>query len=195
MSDFFNNPTKESRHFILNQNNIQTNINLGTVVEYSAVNTPKIPTFSNNLTTGYILNSKNTMGFFNVNIKTILGDLYDKYDNFYLCLNTVYFLNSTTTLLNLNARLYYIKINGLPFHNITNRNIILTTVQPSNLLSTTSIIYPEPQYFKFSKVSVAKIEINLSLVYNELMSDPVLNSYQTSLFQNNSFHFSIFPAY
>ena len=128
MSDFFNNPTKESRHFILSQNNIKTNINLATVLEYSAVNTPKIPTFSNNLETGYILNSKNTMGFFNVNIKTILGDLYDKYDNFYLCLNTVYFLNSTSTLSNLNARLYYIKINGLPFHNITNRNIILTSV-------------------------------------------------------------------
>ena len=63
MSDFFNNPTKESRHFILSQNNIKTNIKLSTVVEYSAINTPKIPTFSNNLETGYILNSKNTMGF------------------------------------------------------------------------------------------------------------------------------------
>ena len=76
-----------------------------------------------------------------------------------------------------------------------NNNAILTTVQPSNLQYTTSIIYPEPQYFKFSKVSVAKIEINLSLVYNELTSDPTINTYQTSLLQNNSFHFSIFPAY
>ena len=195
MSDFFNNPTKESRHFILSQNNIQSNINLSSILEYSAPYVPKTPTFSNNLTTGYILNSKNTMGFFNVDIKTILGDLYDKYDYFYLCLNTVYFLNSTTDLTSLNVRLFYIKINGLPFHNITNRNIILTSVKPSNLLNTTSIIYPEPQYFKFSKVSIAKIEINLSLVYNELLTDPVLNSYQTSLLLNNSFHFSIFPAY
>ena len=195
MSDFFNNPTKESRHFILSQNNIKTNINLSTFLEYSAPNIPKITTFSNNLETGYILNSKNTMGFFNVNIKTILGDLYDKYDNFYLCLNTVYFLNSTSTLSNLNARLFYIKTNGLPFHNMTKINVIFTSVKVDNAAYATSIIYPEPQYFKFSKVSVANIEINLSLVYNELMTDPVLNSYQSSLTQNNSFHFSIFPAY
>ena len=195
MSDFFNNPTKESRHFILSQNNIQSNINISTLLEYSPANVPKTPTFSNNLTTGYILNSKNTMGFFNVDIKTILGDLYDKYDYFYLCLNTVYFLNANTDLTSLNVRLFYIKINGLPFHNITNRNIILTSVKPYNLENATSIIYPEPQYFKFSKVQFAKIEINLSLVYNELMSDPAIMYYQTSLLVNNSFHFSIFPAY
>ena len=84
MSEFFNNPTSESRHFILSQNNIVKNLYIGNVLEYNKISnvlikvTPTLSYFTN----GYILNSKNTMGWFNVNFRCILGDLYDKYDSF-----------------------------------------------------------------------------------------------------------------
>ena len=35
MSEFFNNPTSESRHFILSQNSIVKNLNLANVLEYT----------------------------------------------------------------------------------------------------------------------------------------------------------------
>ena len=150
MSEFFNNPTSESRHFILSQNNIKSNLNLNQVLEYQSIYsvitkvTPTLSYFPN----GYILNSKNTMGWFNVNFKCILGDLYDKYDSFYLRLNTVYFLNSITLISNLNVRLYHRKINGLSFQNIFNsREVIFTNCTASNAISATTLIYPEPQYF------------------------------------------------
>ena len=136
------------------------------------------------------------MGWFNVNFKCILGDLYDKYDSFYLRLNTVYFLNSSAVLTNLNVRLYHIKINGLSFQNITNsRKVIFTNCKASTKEDATTIIYPEPQYFKFYKTESAKIEINFHLVHKDLIVDPTLMYYQTSLLQNNAFHFSVFPAY
>ena len=199
MSEFFNNPTSESRHFILSQNNIKSNLNLNQVLEYQSTNsviTKIVPTLSY-FTNGYILNSKNTMGWFNVNFKCILGDLYDKYDSFYLRLNTVYFLNSeNVNQLNQNIRLYHIKINGLSFQNITNsRNVIFTNCKASNIGFATTIIYPEPQYFKFYKTESANIEINLHLVHTDLNVDPTYMYYSFSLLQNNSFHFSIFPAY
>ena len=199
MSEFFNNPTSESRHFILSQNNIKSNLNLNQVLEYQSIYsvitkvTPTLSYFPN----GYILNSKNTMGWFNVNFKCILGDLYDKYDSFYLRLNTVYFLNSeNVNPLVQNIRLYHIKINGLSFQNITNsREVILTNCKANNIGSATTIIYPEPQYFKFYKTESAKIEINLNLVHTDLTVDPAYMFFPIALLQNNSFHFSIFPAY
>ena len=198
MSEFFNNPTSESRHFILSQNSIVKNLNLANVYEYTNNGLTKVTPTLSYLPNGYILNSKNTMGWYNVNFKCILGDLYDKYDSFYLRLNTVYFLNTGNTgVLNQNVRLYHIKINGLSFQNITNsREVIFTNCKASNSIgSATTIIYPEPQYFKFYKTESAKIEINLHLVLNDLIVDPTLMYYQTTLLQNNSFHFSIFPAY
>ena len=197
MSEFFNNPTSESRHFILSQNSIVKNISLANVYEYTNNGLTKVVPTLSYFPNGYILNSKNTMGWFNVDFKCILGDLYDKYDSFYLRLNTVYFLNSeNVNPLVQNIRLYHIKINGLSFQNITNsRNVIFTNCKASNIGFATTIIYPEPQYFKFYKTESAKIEINLHLVLSDLIVDPTLMYYQTSLLQNNSFHFSIFPAY
>ena len=64
MSEFFNNPTSESRHFILSQNAIVKNLNLANVLEYQSIDnviTKKVPTVSY-FPNGYIINSKNAMG-------------------------------------------------------------------------------------------------------------------------------------
>ena len=56
----------------------------------------------------------------NINLRTVLGDLYDKFDTFNLCLNTVV---SSTGDANLGAatddRTVIIKMSGLPFINQT----------------------------------------------------------------------------
>ena len=75
------------------------------------------------------------------------------------------------------------------------REVIFTNCKASNVGSATTIIYPEPQYFKFHKTESAKIEINFNLVHTDLTVDPAYMYYSYSLLQNNSFHFSIFPAY
>ena len=197
MSEFFNNPTSESRHFILSQNSIVKNLNLANVYEYTNNGLTKVTPTLSYLPNGYILNSKNTMGWYNVNFKCILGDLYDKYDSFYLRLNTIYFLNSiNVNPLVQNIRLYHIKINGLSFQNITNsREVIFINCKANNIGSATTIIYPESQYFKFHKTESTKIEINLNLVHTDLTVDPAYMFFPIALLQNNSFHFSIFPAY
>ena len=67
---------------------------------------------------------KQNMTWNNINLRTVLGDLYDKYDYFNLSL---YFISTDTTCTLTSAadKATYMKIGGLPFsnqtYNVTNK--------------------------------------------------------------------------
>jgi len=120
--------------------------------------------------------------------------MYKKYNNFYLSLNTVYILNPPNNSPSQN-RLFYIKINGLPFINQKNsKEIIFTSVQGKVSSRLTSVLYPLQQFFKFSKVESALMEIQLFYQYSDAQLDIGIDNVTNSILSNVSFGFSIYPC-
>lgn len=200
MSEIVIDPCSESRHFYLCQHHIfnYAIYNNGYFLEYNSGNTPTTPTASY-FPNGYCINSKHTNGWYNVNIKQILGNLYDKYEKFYLCINSIYHLQATTTLPldRTNLKLYSIRINGLPFENIiNNKKSIFTSYKANQNANTSTLISPSLQFFKFTKVPTANIEIQLFFLNEngEVQVDGNYMFYGSSLLANQGYGLSIYPC-
>ena len=64
--------------------------------------------------------AKTSFTWSNINLRTLLGDMFDKYETFNLCLNTIHTSVPTALYaLNTDDSNVFIKVSGLPFINNT----------------------------------------------------------------------------
>jgi hypothetical protein len=123
--------------------------------------------------------SKANFTWNNINLRTLLGNMYDKYDKFNICLNTVTTANVTAGTIPGTApddRIVQIYLNGLPFLNQTydvvrggntNNCVIGTFNFPSAAGSVT-------QYFYSSNIATfdkRQNMLNINIFYNRVKID------------------------
>jgi hypothetical protein len=122
---------------------------------------------------------KTNMTWNNINLRTLLGSMYDKYEKFNLCLNTVSTSNVTGVTIPGNSsddRIVQLYLSGLPFINQTydvvrgcntNNAIIGTFNFPSVAGSVT-------QYFYSSNLATfdkRQNTLNINVFYNRVKTD------------------------
>jgi len=118
----------------------------------------------------------------NINLRTVLGDMYDKYDLFNLCLNTVSTSNSALTNANTdnNQRNVIMSLSGLPWINqtysVNKLSNTSNTVLCTFLFFTTGNV--STQYFyssNFATFGKNQEFVNLTLSYTRILdnSQPV----------------------
>ena len=133
--------------------------------------------------------------WYNVNLRTLLGDMYDKFDLFNLQLNSIAQCVPTATLgASDDIRNVTINISGLPFINQTysvskatnTSESILTTYKFNNTTGVVQI-YNNNSILTFGKSQEqANIQINYKQVVDGNISVP------TNAFPNMAFQFSIY---
>jgi hypothetical protein len=153
-----------------------------------------------------IANSTNTsLTFTNIDLRTVLGDMYYNYDLFNLCLNTVSTgsVASTYTGGGYANGVYdnlcsFITMSGLPWKNQSynqsnnhNNNIVtIGTFQfPSVINTAASQNYNNPKFVTFSKTQDA---VNLSIQFNRIVDNTVCYSNAGSPFPPTIFLFTIY---
>ena len=151
-------------------------------------------------TTGLISNNRCNFTWFNINLRSILGNyIYEKYDKFNISLNTVAMSSQgSSTAMTPDARTLYIKMSGLPWLSSydTSNPSSYATLNVIQVPTTASITYlnniNNPQILTFSK-SVDSVNINIVLHSIELDN---FDNYAdaTQLFGHFSFLFSISPV-
>jgi hypothetical protein len=133
---------------------------------------------------------KLTQTWNNINLRTLLGDMYDKYDLFNICLNTI----ATSQSINgigstMEDRNVVIKLSGLPFVNQTysvkqgcNTNICpISTFQFVNNNTTTQLFFSNNCY-TFGK---SQQSCNLTIQYGRIVDDALpttANAYPSMVF-------------
>jgi hypothetical protein len=130
---------------------------------------------------GSISQCRSSITWKNINMKTLLGDMFDQYDRFNINLN---FVAGAATGLTAEAiadnRLFQIKLTGLPFTSSYNMPTIsntgtvsLTVVQAPMTINTTWINnYFSQQYFTFTKQDLVNITIDLHTVVGDTFYTP-----------------------
>ena len=121
--------------------------------------------------------------FNNINLRTVLGDMYDKYDTFNLCLNSIYSNPCSSTLGadgSGNDLSLFIKLSGLPFINQTydiyNKcNTDSTTIACINFVRNSPLT---ELYYNSSSNTFGKNQelVNLTFTYNRIKDDAIPSS-------------------
>jgi len=116
----------------------------------------------------------------NINLRTVLGTIYDKYDVFNLCLNTISTAQANTIDVNPDSRNITIKMSGLPWINQTyntksNSNGTSTSIATFNFtaLSSTTQYYYSNNIATFGKNSDT---CNITIDYFRILDDVIPNS-------------------
>ena len=79
-------------------------------------------TINNNI--GRIAQNRSSLSWYNVNLKSILGSMYDKYEKFNIYLNFIAGSGTGGTAeTTLDYRLFQVQVSGLPF--INNNSVIM----------------------------------------------------------------------
>jgi hypothetical protein len=150
--------------------------------QISSDNTPATY-FGNTVTTQYgsISNNRSSFKWNNINMKTLLGDMFDKYERFNICLN---FIGGAATgssaETNPDNRCFQIKLSGLPFLSsyniptIANTGIIhLQVVQVPLTIATTWVNnFFNSQMYTFAKQDLVNISIDLTTVVGDSIYTP-----------------------
>ena len=68
---------------------------------------------------GYTDANRTTMTWYNINLRTLLGDMYEQYDYFNLCLNTIATGSAGSLSAEKNNLNLYVRMSGLPWSNQT----------------------------------------------------------------------------
>ena len=125
---------------------------------------------------GSFNNKLSSFTWYNINLRTLLGDMYDKYDEFNLCLNQMNSAQSCTDSIADNRNLY-ITMGGLPWINQTysvrnSRNSTMANIGTLNFNATGSvrISYSSDSILTFGK---SQELCNLTLEYNRIVDDVV----------------------
>ena len=165
------------------------------------------PTFADYLNTtvttskGQISNSFSSFTWYNVNIRMILGDLYDKYDRFNICLNNICMGEQGGAAADQDYRAMQIKFLGLPFNSSYNQGTYSNTNQvilncinlplPNAAISSYYYAFSEKTYFTFIKNNSSTC--NLSIDLHSVFADayPVYTA-STQLLGHFIFSFSIY---
>jgi hypothetical protein len=146
---------------------------------------------------GVVSNNRSSFRWRNINLKILLGDLYEKYERFQIAL--IYANGSeigpeyTSNKDNLS---YQIKMAGLPFINSYDQKKGLNTI---TVVSGCLVIgntqwesrYTIPQYFTFTKQTMINIDIDMHTIKND--KKPVIANVNTML-GHSLFSFSIIPV-
>lgn len=119
----------------------------------------------------------------NINLRVLLGDMYDKYDLFNICLNTISTSQANTIDVNPDSRNVNVKISGLPFINQTynvkgGSNSSSTTIATFNFVpsNSTTQYYYSNNMATFGKNSDV---CNITIEYFRIVDDTIPNSFLT----------------
>ena len=136
---------------------------------------------------------RQNMTWYNINLRTVLGDLYDMYDYFNLSL---YYIATDTscTLSTTSDRPANIKISGLPFTNqtydqVSGTNSTWALLTPFPFVNSVSV---QQNFYGSNVMTFAKNQelVNISIQYTKLTNDQQYNGIQ--LYPHVTFCFHIF---
>lgn len=116
----------------------------------------------------------------NINLRTLLGDMYDKFDLFNICLNTISTSQANLIDTNSDSRNINVKISGLPWVNQTynvknNSNGSSTTIATFNFVSSNSTT----QYYYSNNIATFgknSDTCNITIEYWRILDDIIVNS-------------------
>lgn len=140
-------------------------------------------TYSNNL--GTIAQNRSSITWNNVNLKAILGEMYDRYEKFNISLN---FIAGAAVGSSIDAivdnRIFYVRLKGLNFitsyNQLTQNNcgsVVLTSIQVPLTINTSWLNnYFTQQYFTFQKNDMVQLNIDLLNIYDDLYYQPSSNA-------------------
>jgi len=128
-------------------------------------------TFSN----GYINGKGSLMTWNNINLRTLLGDMYDKYNSFNICLNTISTTTANTIDPNTESKNIVLKMSGLPWINQSYDSKTLTNTNKTIMGAFTFIpSSSNSQYYYSNNVATfgKNQEIcNITLEYTRVFDD------------------------
>jgi hypothetical protein len=114
--------------------------------------------------TGFVTNNRCTYTWYNVDLRKIIGPMYDKYEEFNISLNTFGLGSNGTFPTSLS---YYIKLSGLSFFNTQSPSVICNCVKVA--VSTSQITtFPNSLIHTFRKSTE---KINLTIDIHMITSD------------------------
>jgi hypothetical protein len=155
--------------------------------------------YNNNVTSVYgsVSNNRTSFTWNNINLKTLLGDLFDKYDRFNINLNFVAGSQTGTTAeTDLNNRMFLVKLSGLPFTSSYNQptknnigTVVLTAIQASEKANATWVNnFLTPQFCTFTKQDIVNITIDL----HTIIRDTIYTTTQYTMLGHCVFSFNIY---
>jgi hypothetical protein len=120
--------------------------------------------------------------FNNINLRTLLGSMYDKYDLFNICLaNVTQSTGSANFGVTLDDIIVQIYLTGLPFINQSysvtdccNNNVTVIGIYPFLRGSSASVNYNHLHCATFSK---NQEQCNINLYYQRIYPTPIVNTY------------------
>jgi len=163
----------ESINFVLKTTDISSDNNTAT---YYGL------TVTNNI--GSVGKNRTSLTWNNVNLRMLLGEMYDRYDKFNLSLNFVAGAKSgTVNETNIDTRLLNVRLRGLNFTSSynqpsgnNNNSIVLTTLQLPTNTTPWANNYLTQQYFTFQKQETATITIDLLSVVTDANAIPTADT-------------------
>jgi hypothetical protein len=140
-------------------------------------------TIQNNI--GIVAQNRSSFTWFNISLKTLLGDMYDKYERFNIALNFIAGSATGGSNGNQNDRVLTVKMSGLPWTSsydvATNSHtgkVILTSVQVPTAAGSAWVNNSFTEnYFTFTKQDLCNISIDLHTVLNDTYYSVGGNSY------------------
>jgi hypothetical protein len=118
---------------------------------------------------GKISQNRTSMTWYNVNLRAILGELYDRYEKFNICLNFVGCSETGATNEQYeDYRIFQIKLSGLNFTSSNNGSVIASIIEiPLTANTTYSNTSLNPINFTFVKQEMVNITIDLITLYEQ----------------------------
>jgi hypothetical protein len=176
----------ESINFVLKTTDISSDNNTATYYGLTVINN-----------IGSVSKNRTSLTWNNVNLRMLLGEMYDRYDKFNLSLNFVAGTRSGTVgETNLDARLINVRLRGLNFTSSynqpsgnNNNSIFLTTLQLPTNTTPWANNYLTQQYFTFQKQETATITIDLLSVATDTNAVPAT---ETSMLGHTIYGFNIY---
>lgn len=136
--------------------------------------------------TGQVTNNRTTYTWYNINLRNLLGPLYNKYNKFNICLNNIGTSMQGGSLNTTNDRQLQVKMSGLQWLSSYNQstgnndqNKVIKLIQLSTAASTADVLQFNEQYHTFLKGSdVVDITINLHNISTDTnWGKPISNAY------------------
>jgi len=152
-------------------------------------------TVQNNI--GIVAKNRTSITWFNVSLKTVLGDMYDKYERFNIALNFIAGSQTGTSSGSSDNRIFTVKMGGLPWTSsydvglgCNTGKVILTAVQiPINGSSTWVNNYFTQQYYTFTKQDLCNITMDLHTLVTDTYYTVSANS---NMLGHCTFSFNIY---
>lgn len=126
---------------------------------------------------GLFNNKLSSFTWNNINLRTLLGDMYDMFDEFNLCLNTISTAQASTIDGIADNKNVYIKLSGLPWinqtYNVKNvNNGSVTNIATFNFISNNATT----QYYYSNNIATfgkSQDSCNLTVEYSRIVDDTI----------------------